>query len=273
MLRSLSPRAAFAAAVGASLLFASGARAEVIYSSIPNPLPGNVVSLGYQATSTSQFGDLIQFGGTSRTLNSATVTMSDWAKFSDYPTMNPAGWNHPLTLSIYNVNNSGPTPTVGSLISSTTVNAAIPWHNPANGFNGTAFNVKFALPNVLVPNQVIFGISYNTQSYGTSPLGTPGPYNSLNVGLLDTTAFGPPSVGTDVNPDAVFWNTSFAGFYTDGGAGGVGTFRQDTNWSPYTPAIQFEAADPTPEPATMATFALMGGFAALGYRVRRKKTA
>ena len=27
--------------------------------------------------------------------------------------------------------------------------------------------------------------------------------------------------------------------YADGGAGGVGVFRLDTNWAPYTPAVKF----------------------------------
>jgi hypothetical protein len=44
----------------------------------------------------------------------------------------------------------------------------------------------------------------------------------------------------------VFWNTSYAGFYADGGAGGVGTFRQDTNWAGDVPAVQFTATAPSP---------------------------
>jgi hypothetical protein len=254
---------------------AGAARADVVlYDSIPNPLPGNVVSLGYAATSTSEFGDQIQLSSGNWALTGATVTLSDWAVQSDYPNVgNASGWTHPITLNLYNVDNSGSVPAVGSLISSTTVVASIPWHTP-NGFNGTAFNVTFTLPNVAVPNQFIYGISFNTQNYGPSPLGVPGPYNSLNVGLHDTTTDGPITVGTDVNPHALFWNTSAAGFYTDGGAAGVGIFRQDTNWTPNTPAIQFvgqqaPAAGATPEPASFAVFAAVG-LTALGFRRRRQ---
>jgi hypothetical protein len=234
-----------------ALLTSSPTHAAVIYSSIQNPLPGNVVSLGYQATSTAEFGNRIQFGPGGRMLTNATVTMSNWSLNSQYPMMSPAGWTHPLTLNLYNVNPDG---TPGSLIHSSTVTADIPWRPEVFGFNGIAFNVDFELPNVVVPDEIIFGLAYNTQTHGYNPIGVAGPYNSLNFGLLDTATFGPPSVGIDVNPDSLFWNTSFAGFYTDGGAGGVGVFREDTNWTPYTPAIQFQAV--IPEPGTLALFGL-----------------
>src|ERR1700719_1208523 len=97
----------------------AAAGAAVIYDSIPNPLPGNVPSLGYQALQTAEFGDLIQFDGTSRALSQVSIVMSDWALASDYPAFPGAGgpaWNHPLTLNLYNVDNSGPNPAPGALI-------------------------------------------------------------------------------------------------------------------------------------------------------------
>jgi hypothetical protein len=98
-------------------------------------------------------------------------------------------------------------------------------------YNGIAFNAVFDLSalNVTLPNDLIVGVAYNTQSYGAAPMGVGGPYNSLNVGIPTNQAV---TVGSDANTDAVFWNTSHAPFYTDGGASGVGTFRQDTNWTP-----------------------------------------
>jgi Calx-beta domain len=81
-------------------------------------------------------------------------------------------------------------------------------------------------------------VSFNTQSWGASPIGSDGPYNSLNVGLL--TAPATPTVGTDFSSDGVFWNTATAANYTDGGAAGVGVLRFDTNWTPYTPAAELE---------------------------------
>ena len=180
--------------------------------------------------------------------------MSSWSLKSSYPAMPAAGYTHPITLNIYAVNNSGPTPAAGALLGSVTQTFVIPWRPAADPtcpggtawragdgtcYNGFAFTISFDLRGaaMTLPAQVIIGVAYNTNTWGYQPIGAPGPYESLNVGL----ATAPPTVGTDVNSDAVFWNTSNAGFYTDGGAGGVGTFRQDTLWTPYVPAIQISA--------------------------------
>ncbi len=222
------------------------------YNHTPNPVPPNLPSLGFQATQTAEFGDHVALAGTDRRAASATVTMSDWALNSDYPSMPAAGWTHPITLNIYAVNNSGLTPALGALLGTKTQSFVIPWRPAAdptcpggtawrasNGqcYNGRAFNITFDLKslNLNLPNQVILGVAYNTQTWGAAPIGVAGPYNSLNVGLEEGV---PPSVGIDVESDAVFWNTMTAANYTDGGAGGVGTFRRDDNWSPYAPALQ-----------------------------------
>src|SRR3954464_2846551 len=149
------------------------AGASIIYDSIPGPLPPNVPSLGYQATQTSEFGDLIQFGGTSRTLKRVTLVMSDWALASDYPAFPGSTgptWNHPLTLNLYNVDNSGANPAPGTLIATRTQTFAIPWRPPAdptcpggtawrasdgNCYNGLAFTVAFDFSGILLPNQII----------------------------------------------------------------------------------------------------------------------
>lgn len=84
---------------------------------------------------------------------------------------------------------------------------------------------------------MIYGLSFNTQSYGAAPIGSDGPYNSLNFGLAEAG----PSVGIDVNLDDVFWHTSYLPYYT---VPGPAIFRQDTNWSTpnlYVPAVRFEA--------------------------------
>ena len=232
-----------------------------IYDATPSSLPPNVASLGFQATSTSEFGDYIHLGSTDRNLKNVTVTMSDWALFSDYSSdarymSNNATWTHPITLNIYS-DHLGTNGAPDTLLATKTVTATIPWRPAAdptcpggtawraadnNCYNGLAFNLTFDMssPNVALPNDVIVGVAYSTQSYGTAPLGANGPYNSLNVGVpTGQTA----TVGTDDNADNVFWNTSFAGFYSDGGAGGTGTFRQDTNWAPNgTVAIKITAS-------------------------------
>ena len=67
-----------------------------------------------------------------------------------------------------------------------------------------------------------------------------GPYTSLNVGLNVLSA---PTVGTDNDPDAVYWNTKTAAWYSDGGAAGVGIFRPDTGWALHIPAIRFSTVN------------------------------
>ena len=232
----------------------ASAASIAIYDSIPAPLPPNVPSLGYQATSTAEFGDYIAFAGTARSLSTVTVTMSNWALNSTYPSMAAAGFMHPITLNIYNVDLSGPTPAVGSLIATAAQTFLIPWRPEADPtcpggtawragdnlcYNGYAFNIVFDFigQGITLPNQVIYGIAYNTNTWGYQPIGQPGPYESLNVGL-DT---GPATVGLDVEPDALFWNTKQASFYSDGGAGGVGIFRRDDGWAPYSPTVQITA--------------------------------
>jgi hypothetical protein len=237
------------AAVFCLLFLASGhVTAQVIYDSIPDPLPGNVPSLGYQATQTSEFGDLIAFAGVNRTLTTVTLVMSDWARKSDFSSPG-TGFNHPLTLNLYNVDNSGPNPAPGTVIASKTQTFFIPFRPeddvtcPAGKFrasdgicySGLAFKVTFDFTGTVVPNQIIYGLAYNTTNWGYHPIGVSGPWESLNFGLAQV----PPTVGTNPFPDTAYWNTATPGNYADGGAGGVGIFRRDTNWTPYSGAILF----------------------------------
>ena len=262
---------AFAAICGMCLLGPGTALADtVLYSSIPGSIPPNVPSLGYEATSTSQFGDLVTLATGPRVVSDVTILMSNWAVESTYePVGTSPGFYVPMTLSLYSVIN-GPTPTVGSLIASTTTNSFIAWRPEASGgcgsgylasdnqcYNGLAQTVSFNMGGVLVPDSVIVGLTFNTQNYGPNPTGTAGPYDSLNFGLNDTSG---PSVGTDVNSDAVFWDTSYQGFLTSGTAG---VFGQDTNWSPYVPAMTIYGI---PEPNSSLVF--LAGLACLGFAVR-----
>ena len=235
---------------------------SIIYDSIPGPLPPNIVSLGYQATQTAEFGGLVQLDpGTSRGLSTVTAVMSDWALASTYGSSDP-GWYHPITLNLYNVANASGTPQPGSEIASVTQTFFIPWRpeaSPGCGtawrasdnscYNGLAFEITFNLGNLVVPDELIYGIAFNTNTWGYQPIGKPGPYESLNFGL-STAA---PGVGSNPLPGTAYWNTQTAGNYADHGAGGVGTFRQDTGWAPYSGAVEFD----TPEPGSV-TLMLFG---------------
>ena len=250
---------------------AAAAPVPTVYDATPNPLPPNVASLGFEATSTSEFGDYVHLAGAGRTLQTVTVTMSDWALYSDYSS-NPdymndsANWTHPLTLNIYS-NHLGANGAPDTLLATKTQVATIPWRPVANPgtdpgecgvastqwfdsgtqqcYSGKAFNVTFDLSSLttVLPSDVIVTMAYNTADYGANPIHQAGPYNSLNVGVPSGQLA---TVGTDDSADNVFWNTSYADFYTDGGASGVGLLRLDTNWTPNgTVAFQITASPPS----------------------------
>lgn len=230
----------------ATLLFAvaavtHSAHAGVpIYDSTPAPLPPNIPSVGYQATQTAEFGDLIQFGGTGRTLTQITLVMSDWALASTYGSSSPT-WNHPITLTLYNVDNSGANPAPGTIIATQTNTYAIPWRPEAdptcpppstawkapngNCYNGYAFTITFDFTGTTVPEQIIYGVAYNTNTWGYAPIGVSGPYESLNFGLAQV----PPTTGSNPFPDTA---------YVASGAAPV--FARDTGWTPYSGAIRFD---------------------------------
>ena len=118
--------------------------------------------------------------------------------------------------------------------------------NPIGCEFGLASNVTFSFGHILLPNSVIYGIAYDTGSFGdspnapqyqvggTTPTGTPwgtsGPYDSLNVANAISPAG--PTVGSDPNLGTAYVDYSAAPFgtnnYCDNGAGG-NSFRIDGN--------------------------------------------
>lgn len=256
---------------------AADADGSRIYDGIPSSYPGNFTSQAFQATSTDEFGDYIKFAGTERKLGSVVVAMSNWACGNDFTfsggTWVPkvgsaacttdastgAGYNHPITLNIYAVDKSGAKPEVGSLLATKTQSFFIPFrpsadlaHCSAAPYNGTqwysatdnrcysgyAFNIEFDLAalNVTLPDEIIFGVAFNTYTHGANPIGVNGPYSSLNVAVHSE----PPTVGTDVEPLAMFMDSTWAGNYCDTSTTVLDVFRRDGDcWAPYHPAVRF----------------------------------
>ena len=115
-----------------------------------------------------------------------------------------------------------------------------------SGF-GNTIQYNLAGRGVSLPDRVIIALAYDTQTYGEHPIGTDGPYNSLNVAL-----FGAPTVGSLPRPNDGYWDTQTAGNYCDGGASGVvGVFRLDAGcWNtgsaldfvPDQPAVRVDAS-------------------------------
>jgi hypothetical protein len=247
----------------------------VIYNSIPSPLPGNLPSEGAQPEHFNELGDKIAFAGSVRHLSHVIVTMDSWAcetggsTTHDCATTPGATFSEPITFNIYQ---AGPGDAIGPRIATETKTFAIPyrpseddvhctgnnagaWYDSATNscYFGMAVNVgfDFSAQNVTLPNTVIYGISYNTTTFGYQPYGTgtacfntsPGcPYDSLNIGFVTST-----SVGTDVDPSRAYENSPDGPYYCDNGAAGTGTFRVDSPsngcWDGYTPAVEFTATN------------------------------
>ncbi|MEJ0018594.1 MAG: hypothetical protein WDN25_18945 [Acetobacteraceae bacterium] len=229
-----------------ALALNGAASAATIYDSIPSPLPPNLPSQGYQCCSASEVGDAIHFSGTERSLTTVTLTMSSWALAADYPLLSPTGFNGPPDADPvqHSRNRLDPDRRPGHRkpddqcvdpVAAPGIRA-----DAATGFlSGRKLlqwprqNVTFDFTGTGVPDDIIYGLSFNTQSYGATPTGVPGPYNSLNFALTTV----PPTVGTDINGNVAYWNTSNAGFLTPSVRASVNVFGPDTGWSPYTPSI------------------------------------
>jgi hypothetical protein len=247
--------AVMAGPVGTASADPSPSSPVVVYDATTNPLVP-MVSEAFEATSTSEFGNEINFATGQRLLSGATVTMDSWAcqsggwanQANNCVTTPGATFSEPVTLNLYSV---GVGNTVGPLISSTTQTFNIPYRpsdapscsSPGNGeylaSNGNCAygfptNVTFDLGSVTVPDKIIYGIVYNTSGYGPNPYGYSTAcaqssegcgYDSLNVALSSTQS---PSVGTDPLPGSDFLDSSWSGAYCDNGANGTRSLRWDS---------------------------------------------
>ena len=268
--------AAFALVVSSGVGYAAGQ--TVLYNNIPDPQPANVPSLGFEATSTSEFGSQLGFAGAERTSPDVAVLMSSWACetgswTSGCVTTPGATFTHPVTLNVYNV---GANNSVGSLVATQTETFTMPYRPSADGcggsttawtgpgsacYNGKAFPITFHLEGVTLPDTAIVTVAYNTAHYGAHPLGVTGPYDSLNVGLADG-----PTVGTALpTADDAYQNSSWNGAYCDGGAGGTGTLRFDPAcWTGYLPAFKVTVGQVAPEAPTNKDQCKKDGWKAFG---------
>jgi len=263
------------AITAAAATAAATAGAAVIYSNIPSPLPGNLVSQSFEATQTSEFGGAVTFAGTARANPTVTVVMSSWGcqtghwTKDDCLTTPGTTFTEPITLNIYHpgaTTTEGSSP--GSLIATETQTFQIPfrpskddtdctganagkWYDAASSscFNGLAVPITFNPLNITLPPGAVISVAYNTSGYGATPYGYGNPcnfteagcgYDSLNVGTDSAlTAGGQPL------PNDAYLNSSYPGSYCDAGNPGVGSFVLDTGcWTGNQPAIEVQAANP-----------------------------
>jgi hypothetical protein len=247
--------AAVLAASALSAMAAGAADAEVVYSNIPSPFPGNFASFGNEAYSNSEFGGMVEVGGTAHKRQQVTVAMSSWAcQFgSVYPdtceTPKPnKKFKWPITLKIYEV---GPGGSVGAKIAETTKTFAMPYRptrtpaqcealgaEPGEWYDSTtkkcshglAFTITFKALQVEVRKQEIITVSYNTSTHGPAPIGHATAcystvagcyYDSLNVAIIEP-AEGAPSKGHNPTKD-LYLNSEYGAMYC-GSSTPVGTF-------------------------------------------------
>jgi hypothetical protein len=219
-----------------------------VFNTIPDVLPPNLPSQPFQAQQTAEFGDYITLApGTGRHAAKATVVMVTWST---------EAYSHPITLNLYN-GSSGALTWIGGQTQTFDIPArpaadltcpdpynygpGSQWR-AANGqcYYGYAFPITFDLTDVSVvlPDSFAYGVAYDTNNWGYYPIHEPGPYESLNVGVIGdggTVASTQPSIGTDPDPDALlrnYWNFN-SGAYTG--------FVPETGWTGYAPAVEFFA--------------------------------
>lgn len=269
--RAAKLAAAILVAVGALAISAGAASAMVVYNNVPKTLPANFASIGFEATSTSEFGGEVELTKSSPKKPEAltvTAVMSSWAcengswSADNCVTAPGATFKWPITVKLYNVGAGGEP--VGP-IAQETEEFAIPyrpsaspecrgelagtwWSTQGKGkhvthscSNGIAAPITFAPLTLAAPvsNKLIVSIAYNTETYGAHPTGTEGPENSLNVALSESwegtlTKGADPTEGLYANSN---WNEMYCGSYAT-----LDTFAfTGTCWGPeggYQPVIE-----------------------------------
>jgi len=194
------------------LLIAAAAQGATIYS---NTTTDTLDALAYAANGFTQIGDQLTLAGTDRLATLATVEFLN----------NGSAGTFDATLLLFNVGSP-----VGAQIDSDIVLTGIvaPAHD--------TFNVSFNLPNLLVPDNLIFTVAVANASAG--------------VDIIGPELFEPPTIGSSDNTFAIANN----------GSAFIQTPTRNEN-------VFFELqATSVPEPST----ALLG-FAALILFVRRSR--
>ena len=218
----------------------SGDPSTTSYSSLVSPLPGSLPSVGVEPYYFDELGNEINLASPG-TLSSAVVTMVSLAcetgSWSNDTCVTTPGATYPVPVT-FNIYGPGTGNTPGALIATDTQTFNIPFRPTADNLttppgsncpgnegewydateqlchNGFATNITFNASNFTpanptLPVTLIYGIAYNTDTNGYSPLGTVNsPANSLNIGM--STEPTNVTVGSDANPGYLFMAQSAA---------------------------------------------------------------
>lgn len=216
---------------------------QVVYdSSVIQTSTTNFSSTGIQSHSSAttqynEFGDRVILAGNARILETVSFALSSWpiqagANSVSWCESNAGkctdrGFLYPMTLGVY----SG---TDASKIDSFTQEVFIPWrpagdescpvatgaphlgwlqggecYNHGGIISYAAFNV--AGEGLIVPNDVIFSVSWNTRNYGYEPTGVAGPIDAVNLAWRNSSTHGV-SVGTDQNAGQMYMQNNSSAF-------------------------------------------------------------
>ncbi len=239
---------------------------EPIYTNLASPVPPSVNSLGFEATSTAEFGSKVKFGATARKNPKVTVVMDSWAcqhgAWNEFncSTEGGAKFSVPITISIYEV---APGNGVGQKIAAGSKVAKIPFRPSANLMKCTGANtglwyskgecvtsktakVTIPLKVAKLPEEAIVSVSYNTSHYGYTPTAcapeSECPEDSLNVGLTEPPNY-EPTIGSNPSPEYTWINSTWAQVYEPEPHGTVGTFSYANEWTGYQPLFEVKASE------------------------------
>ena len=246
------PRLLVAVAVSATMALAlagpatagpgssTGGAAASGYNAIPSKVSGNVPSVSFEGQPAKEFGDLVALGGKATKLDSISVLLSSWGcENGDYFSSNcqttpGTAFDVPITFKIYDAAGvvvlAKKTATITvpyrpSASALCTGDNAGKWYNSKDRtcYNGLPHLVTVNMSDLAVtlPTQVIWSVQYNTTTSGYTPIGNVLPcsskpagcgYDTLNVGAFSYP--NAPFSGTDVDPDAAFFNGAMQSGWT-----------------------------------------------------------
>lgn len=178
---------------------------SVVYDDTPSQLQLSHLSYASAANRIYGMGNQVAAAAGNRRLMSVETILVTWSRAPDWPDLaelNPEGYHHPLTITIYELTANN------RLVfhSESTRSVLVPWRplTMPNGstyrFNGYAFRAAIPFPDgITLPERPMIMVSFNTQSTGFQPIGAAGPYNLLNVAQQGA----PVSVGSNVDPDVI----------------------------------------------------------------------
>lgn len=253
-------------AICCAAIVPSVASAGTVYNNFPSPPEKNLPSVGFEATSTSEFGGEVGLPAlTARRNPTITVGMSTWAcqsgTWSDNNCKGSGTFSEPVTLNVYEV---GAGDTVGTKLTSVTKTFTMPYRPPASKkcttgtakggyappacFHGKLFKIKFKLSGFVLPaEQAIVSVAYNTSDYGSAPQRPQPcnateagcPYDSLNVAITEGTT---PSVGSYPDSEEVDINSTYNVMYC-GNSLAIGAFGPSGKcWSNEQPVFAIKGS-------------------------------